>query len=163
MVVETYMHVSQYDAVPVSMREEPRWCCWRYEERDDGKRMKLPLHASRGTRLDVTDSTGWVSFERAVNSKVRHDGIGFCLGDGWAGVDLDGCRNPETGELHAWARYVVQLLASYTEVSPSGTGIKIFVKGALPLGARHVFKRVPIKQIELYDGKHYFTVTGDAL
>ena len=47
---------------------------------------------------------------------------GRCTG----GVDLDSCRDPASGILLAWAQNFVDQLAIYTEVSPSGTGVKTF-------------------------------------
>jgi putative DNA primase/helicase len=82
-------------------------------------------------------------------------GVGFVFtkDDPYAGIDLDHCRNPETGEIAPWAQAIVDYLSSYTEVSPSGTGVKIFVRGALPAGAHK-------SAIEAYDSGRYFTVTG---
>jgi hypothetical protein len=70
------------------------------------------------------------SLEQAVAvAKRRVDGIGFVFnGDGIAGVDLDGCRNPETGAIAPWAQRIIDDFASYTEVSPSGTGVKIYFR-----------------------------------
>ena len=59
-----------------------------------------------------------------------------------------------TGTLDPRAEEIVQRLASYTEVSPNGTGLHIIVKGSLPEGPR--------KQgsIEMYDTGRYFTMAG---
>jgi hypothetical protein len=48
--------------------------------------------------------------------------------DGIAGIDLDGCRDPTTGEIAEWAMKIVRSINSYTEISPSGTGVKIFCR-----------------------------------
>jgi primase-polymerase (primpol)-like protein len=63
-------------------------------------------------------------------------GVGYVFSDGdpYSGVDLDNCRGRETGEIADWAKEIIRGLASYTEVSPSGTGVKIWVKGRLPEG-----------------------------
>src|SRR5207244_2769510 len=58
-----------------------------------------------------------------------------------------------------WATAIVLLMDSYTEVSPSGTGLKIFVLGTLLEGA----KQGKIYKLEIYDQKRYFTVTGHHL
>jgi len=41
------------------------------------------------------------------------------------GLDLDGCRNPETGECAGWAEQVVDRFDSYSEASPSQTGVRV--------------------------------------
>ncbi|MFL5735050.1 MAG: AAA family ATPase, partial [Chloroflexia bacterium] len=63
-------------------------------------------------------------------------------------------RDASTGEIEEWARIIVEAVDSYTEVSPSGTGLHIFVRGVLPPGDR---KRGPI---EMYSEKRFLTVTG---
>lgn len=89
-----------------------------------------------------------------------HEGVGFVLdaGDPYVGVDLDGCRHPETRELAGWAAEIVELLGSYTEVSPSGSGVHIILRGELPPGGRR-------RQgaIEMYDAGRYLAWTGDVI
>ena len=81
------------------------------------------------------------------------------LGDGFAGVDLDHCRDPETGTIEPWAAEIVKLFGTYTKVSPSGTGVKLFGRGALPEGVTGRRKG----HIEVYGATRYFTVTGHRL
>jgi hypothetical protein len=82
------------------------------------------------------------------------DGIGFQLGPPYVGIDLDKCRNAETGVIEPWAEEIIEKLNSYTEISPSGTGIHIWVKGALPKSGRRKGRT------EMYASGRYFTVTG---
>jgi len=86
----------------------------------------------------------------------RGGGIGFVFAndDPYIGVDLDHCRDAETGEITPQARLVIQTLASYTEVSPSGTGIHVWAQGTLPSGRR---KKGPV---EMYASGRFFTVSG---
>ncbi len=125
----------------------------------------MPLQAK------TNDPSTWSTFEEA---KQRHDqgdyaGIGyvFSAGDPFVGIDLDGCRHPGTGEVASWAQEVVDKCGSYTEVSPSGTGVKIFYEGDSPFaGGKN--KKLPQfgseggkeAGIEIYDRGRYFTVTG---
>jgi primase-polymerase (primpol)-like protein len=87
-------------------------------------------------------------------------GIGFVLtpDDPFAGIDLDHCRDPETGEIEPWASEIVDRFQSYTEISPSGAGIRIFIRGTLPAGkGRHRGR------VEVYDRGRFLTVTGQRL
>jgi primase-polymerase (primpol)-like protein len=59
----------------------------------------------------------------------------FTPGDDYCGVDLDGCLDPDTGDMEGWAREIIEELDSYTEVSPSGTGVHVLIRAALPGGA----------------------------
>src|SRR5689334_24108046 len=111
-----------------------RFCLWRWETRD-GKLTKPPLQAS-GILASSTNPDTWCSYEEALAAAgklrakgVRVDGIGVMLGDlgdgrSLVGGDLDGCRDPETGEIKPWGLEVIRDLNAYTETSPSGTGVK---------------------------------------
>ena len=81
----------------------------------------------------------------------------FSEGDPYVGIDVDNCRDQRTGALNEIAQNIVQMLQSYTEISPSGTGIHIFCRGTLPPGARRK------GTVEMYNQGRYFTVTMNHL
>jgi hypothetical protein len=147
------------DGIPEGLRQLPRWVGWRFELRK-GKWSKVPTALRTGRNASSTDPTTWASFDeaRATYDVGGLDGVGICLGDGLLGVDLDDCRDPATGQLAPWATEVVERLATYTEVSPSGTGVKMLGFGSLPAGVT----RKP-GAVEAYDAGRYFCVTGVAL
>ena len=103
------------------------------------------------------DPKTWTSFKEVVRHLRHVDGIGFMLGDGFSGVDLDKCRDPQTGHINDQAMQIINELRSYTEVSPSGTGVKILVKAEKPQG------RCRIGNFEMYSESRYFTITGHHL
>ncbi len=146
------------DNIPSELRRRPQWVAWRLEERD-GKPTKVPYIAGGVGKASSTDSETWRTFEEAVQALKtgRFDGLGFVFssGDPFAGVDLDSCRNPETGKLEAWAAKVVEDLDGYAEASPSGTGVHIIVRAKAPNKKRG--------QVEAYSSERYFTVTGRVL
>jgi hypothetical protein len=78
----------------------------------------------------------------------------FSETDPYGGVDLDNCHDPATGAIMSPASEIIQEFASYTEVSPSKKGFKLFVRGKLPGRGRHA------DGIEVYSHNHYFTITG---
>jgi hypothetical protein len=122
---------------------------------------KPPLSATSGYRTAINDPANGVAFESAVSAMHRrhHDGIGRMLfrGHHLVGFDLDGCRNPETGELAPWAQDVVNGLNSYTEVSPSGTGLRILADGELSESGNKT------GDLEVYCDGRYLTLTGHHL
>ena len=141
------------------MVERPQWVCWRSEDRN-GKQTKIPVEPETGSYASSTDPDTWRSFETASAYAAKSGtGLGFVFtsDDPLVGVDLDDCRDPETGDLSADATAIVSDLASFTEVSPSGTGVHVIVRGELPNG------RNRRGSIELYDTARFFTVTGDQL
>jgi hypothetical protein len=81
----------------------------------------------------------------------------FSKDDPYCGIDLDHCRDPKTGKIAKWAEKIIQDFHSYVEVSPSGSGVHILVKGQLPQGGKKK------GQIEVYDKLRFFTITGQHL
>lgn len=148
------------DDVPAELRDYEQWLCWRTEVRE-GKETKIPVDPTTGDFASTTDPDTWTSFDdaRAPVEDGAPDGVGFVFTDDdpFVGVDLDDCRDPETGILSEWADDIIERLDSFTEVSPSGTGVHVLVKGSLPEGRnRH-------GDVELYETARFFTVTGDHL
>jgi primase-polymerase (primpol)-like protein len=148
------------NAVPVSLRQYDQWVCWTTQERS-GKATKLPLDPTSvsGAYASTADPATWGSFDAALQRATAPDvdGIGFVFTteDPFVGVDLDDCRE-ETG-LSDEAIEIITRLHSYTEVSPSGSGLHILVRGTLPEGPRRK------GGVEAYDDARYFTMTGERL
>ena len=94
-----------------------------------------------------------------LGTSPRIMGIGFVFAesDPYTGIDIDDCRDPQTGNIGAWAQELIDKLDSYTEVSPSGTGVKIIVTASLPGSVRRRNK------VEMYSDKRYFTITGEVV
>ena len=146
--------------IPLELREPSQWVVWKHE--DQGRRkVKIPYDPKTNKRANVKAPTTWSDLMTAIEvcESNGYDGIGFVFTqeDSLVGIDLDNCRNPDTGEIEPWAKKIIQDIDSRTEVSPSGTGVKIFIKGRL-LGNRRRKGNV-----EIYDTERYFTVTGDLL
>ncbi len=144
--------------VPEEMRAYAHWVVWKLEQRDDGP-TKMPYIAGGVGRAKSTDSRTWRTFDQAVRAfeTGRYSGVGFVLssGDPFTGVDLDKCRDPETGEIEEWAAEIVRDLGGYAEASPSGTGVHVIVRGKAPNKRRG--------RVEVYSSERYFTVTGEVI
>ncbi len=154
------------DKIPESLKALRQWCCWKTIKRD--RPTKVPFQIG-GKPASSTDPKTWSDFGDALAAANRFDGIGFVFAADrkFFGVDLDGCRNPETGEVAWWAKEIVLLLDSYAEVSPSLTGIKVYCRGSLPIKSGKKIgvdaeRMTPDKEpaIEAYDHGRYFAVTG---
>jgi Primase C terminal 2 (PriCT-2)/Domain of unknown function (DUF927) len=152
--------------IPERIRRLKRWVVWNWRPRN-GKWDKPPLRPE-GSFASVGDPATWTTFDEALNAHLAgdFDGIGFVLGYvaeedvTYSGVDLDDCRNPDTGEIAEWAAVHLQSLNSYAEVSPSGEGAKALTIGKLPGPSRNESERLGV---EMYCGGRYFTVTGHRL
>src|SRR5687767_4935391 len=96
----------------------------------DGKPTKVPYQAHRpACKAAVNAPETWAPFAAAVAAfeDGKADGVGVVLGDGLVGVDLDACRDEQTGVITPEAQTIITDLDSYTEVSPSGTGVHILL------------------------------------
>jgi primase-polymerase (primpol)-like protein len=148
------------DILPDEVTEREQWVCWRVQQRG-GKETKVPINPHTGSFGSATNPDSWASFEtaREYATEGAAEGLGFVFtgDDPLVGVDLDTCRVPETGTLTDEATDIVERLASYTEVSPSGTGVHVLALGGLP-GDRN-----RKDWVEMYDDARFFTVTGDHL
>jgi primase-polymerase (primpol)-like protein len=149
--------------IPDQLAELEQWVCWQATERD-GKQTKVPIkpyHTNGTEHASTTDATTWRNLDTALafheSDRVQTDGIGFVFAPEThiVGVDLDECRDPESGELTPWARDIVDRLDSYTEISPSGRGVHVLVEGELPPGRKRR------GDVEMYDEARFFTVTAN--
>jgi putative DNA primase/helicase len=144
--------------LPAESRTSTRAVIWKYEQRGD-RRTKVPYVPRRPfVRAAVDDPSTWDTFDvaHAANRAGRADGAGIVLvkGGDVGGLDLDDCLDVVTGALDARPAAIVRALDSYTEVTPSGRGVRVLVHGTLPPGRRRQ------GHIEMYDERRFFTVTG---
>lgn len=156
---------SLFDDIPDQLKRFDQWVLWRYAERD-GKTTKQPFQPT-GSMARSNDPATWSSFERVKHTFAEggFSGIGFVLSehDGLAGIDLDKCYDPVTKTFtQPEAEEIVRRafeLGTYVEISPSGSGIRIFVAGYLQRSGKSPGK---MSWIEAYDHRspRYLTVTG---
>jgi len=152
------MNSPDIEKIPSALKAWPNWVVWRIEERD-GKAAKVPYNPEYpGQKAKSGAPSTWGTFRKALNVAQTDGfmGVGFefSVSDPFAGVDLDNCRNPETGEIEPWAMDIINRLNSYTETSPSGRGFHIWVLGKVPPGRRRK------GQVEMYSQGRYFTISG---
>src|SRR5262245_29665783 len=125
------------------------WVLWRWETLPSGERTK-PLFQPNGQMAKNNDPKTWVTHEAALKAVDKFDGIGFVIPDGIGAFDVDDCRNPATGTLHVWAQKLVDRCRSYTEVTPSGTGIRIIGTASGPKPQRQKMPVVDGVSVEIY-------------
>ncbi|MBN1223838.1 MAG: hypothetical protein JXB23_11370, partial [Candidatus Aminicenantes bacterium] len=144
------------EAIPQEIKALPQWCLWRWERRN-GKLTKPPYQIDE-TPAKSNNPKTWAKFDSVLDAyrKGQGDGIGFMLTPPYCGLDLDDCRGAD-GKFEDWAASILDSFHSYSEVSPSGKGAKILLKGALPKGGHHNEK------IGVFQNNRYFCITGNAV
>jgi predicted P-loop ATPase len=145
------------------LKDQRRWVCWKYKRSKTGKPTKVPYQPS-DTKASTDDPSTWSTFDAVVAVIEGFDGIGFVLTNtDLAAFDIDNCRDKESGAIDPWAQDLIKRSGSYTEVSPSGTGIRIIGRGR---GEEIHCKRKVANGVscEIYRrATRYITVTGNAL
>lgn len=147
--------MENYKNIPDSLKELKQWVCFKLEYNESkGKNDKIPKDPRTGYNAKANDPATWSDYQTAVNaiSKYGFDGIGIEFANGVFGVDLD--HVIEDDKLTAEAQDIIKTLDSYTEYSPSGTGIHILCKGSIPDKDRRK------GNVEMYSNGRFFTVTG---
>jgi putative DNA primase/helicase len=143
-----------------------QWICWilvwiEGKNGKPGKWTKVPINPMTGARASTTDPKTWGTIDQAVAgvSRWKCDGIGFVFSaeDPYVGIDIDDCRDPQTGVITADAMAIIERCGTFTEVSQSGTGVHAIGPGVVPVGGNRQGK------LELYDHGRYFVVTGHPL
>lgn len=151
-------------SIPAELTAREQWVVWRWEKRK-GKWNKPPYQPS-GRPAKSNDATTWVSFETAIEAFESGDfnGVGFVLtaDDPYAMADLDHCLDSASRSVKAWAAEIVDQLSSYTEITPSGEGLRVIVKALLPPGG-HKRAMQGGGGVELYDQLRYMTMSGNHL
>lgn len=140
--------------IPQELTIYKQWVCWKYVyDADTGEKTKIPYNPKTGRAASSTDRFSWVAFSEAVSALDRYDGLGFILtrDDPYCVMDLDAVSNDE--DRARLERYYFSL-SSYTEISPSGTGSHIWIKGEVPRGRNS-------RPFEIYSFHRFMTVTGN--
>lgn len=146
--------LNKFNSIPEELRLCPQWIVWRYEDIGAKKPTKVPYDPKTGKHADVNKPETWTTFEEAIKTVDNFSGIGFVFSDSdpYTFIDLD----DTDGDAVAYERQlkIFKELDSYAEISPSGKGLHIIIKGAVPSGRRRSF-------IEVYSSQRYATMTGN--
>lgn len=159
-----------FESIPDEIKAIPQWILWREEPRKDNpSKMTKPPYQPNGQLAESDNPLTWNPFATVKAAAPRFDGVGFVLtqDDPFVGLDFDNCRCPAFDGLTPWANSLdvvlpdvtdhIRNLNSYTERSPSGRGIRVFVKGILPVDGKKK------GGFEAYQARHYMTMTGHVL
>jgi putative DNA primase/helicase len=154
MTVYTNPHILplRAESIPGELKARPQWVAWMAV---GDKPDKVPYSARTGRRASSTDLLTWSTFQEALEAHGtgEYAGLGFVFSsaDPYTGIDLDNCVGGD-GEIALWALEIVRYFDSYTELSATGSGLHIIVRGEVPNRRKG--------EVEVYSSKRFFTVTG---
>ena len=110
-----------YEKLPQELKDKARFCLWRREERN-GKPTKVP-YSVLGCHADTSNIATFADFQQVLPLAAGNDCIGIGVFEGYSAIDRDHCI--QNGVLSEMAQDIVDRMDSYTETSPSGTGVRI--------------------------------------
>lgn len=142
-----------YQLIPFEMRQYRQWIVWKFEDVNN-KKTKVPYNIN-GYKASVTNPQTWNSFDEVVQAVNNgFSGIGFVLteNDPYAFIDLDHTEDQE--EFAKQQTIYNNFIDTYAELSPSGKGLHIIMKGRLPQGRRR-------GSVEIYSSQRFMTMTGN--
>lgn len=143
-----------------TFKKEKIWVNYRFKQLPDGKQTKIPYDANTNRMASTTDPETWADYENAIQASERI-GIIFSPLKKLTGIDIDHCVNKETKEIEHPDKEVIenfiQEANTYCEISPSGTGIHLYIATTEPL-ILEANRKTPF---EIYNSGRYFTVTQE--
>lgn len=153
-----------YDKLPQTLKDHGAFCLWQYEKDRSGRLTKMPYQMN-GMKASSTDRTTFTSFDDAASHMDGYSGIGLGVFDDLAAIDIDHCV--VDGALSEMALDIIRIMDSYTEYSPSGTGVRILfrVRDIAYDKERYYINNRGIG-LEVYVAGYtnrFVTVTGDAI
>lgn len=151
---------------PEELRRLTGWLLWRYEQSDGGKPIKVPYWADGGRRYgqqgSAEDRAKLVTFAAARDAAARRgfDGVGLAMLPDWniTALDFDHCVGPD-GQLPEAVSAIAA--RTYAEYSPSGTGVRAFVRGAFGNRKSHADRWG--WGFETFTSSGFVTFTGNVL
>lgn len=151
-----------FNTIPDDLKQQP-WAVWVAEPRQNklGKFDKAPRSPVTGHKIGANKPELFGTFDQAKSAYEAggYTGVGVLLtGNGIVGFDIDDYENTFASNpaVQTWIFDAItdQKNPAYAEISPSGTGLRLFVRGELPCAGRKA------ANLEIYDNSRFLTITG---
>ncbi|MCL2696422.1 MAG: DNA primase, partial [Clostridiales bacterium] len=148
--------------IPAEIAAIPNWVCWRMEpDKKTGRATKVPYNPHTGYKASSNDPQTWGTLAQALEGMARFmfTGVGFVFTEeiGYVGIDIDGCLDENKQPNKVAAAILAKTPPTYIEITPSGRGLHIFLRGRLSKGGMKSAKH----GVEMYAKARYFTMTGN--
>lgn len=157
--------MTKIENLPEKLKRTARFCVWQYETTPDGRRTKLPKNPHTGGNAMSNNPDTFGTLADAAAVMQNYDGLGIGVFGTLTGIDIDHCITD--GKLSADAADIVAIMDAYTEISPSGTGLRIlFDAPGMTYDTAKYYIKNSNSGIEIYVAgmtKRFLTVTGDVL
>jgi putative DNA primase/helicase len=159
-----------WDNIPNEMIANGLWCAWKLTENG-----KVPINVQNGKYARSNDKTTFAPYQVVIKKMSKYynfddkgkniGGLGFGIFNDFSAVDIDHCVDSD-GKLSPMAQDIIDFCQSYTEYSPSGTGIRIIFKTSTYLNKEKYYINNQKSGLEIYISENtnkYVTITGNVL
>ncbi|MEA4973656.1 MAG: phage/plasmid primase, P4 family [Candidatus Metalachnospira sp.] len=156
-----------FEKIPEELKQQGKFCLWKYELDNNGRRTKVP-YKTNGLHADAADERTFTTFENVIkvylNSK-DYDGIGIGAFGNIDFIDVDDCI--DKGRMSRIAHAITEVMDSYTEISPSGNGVRIiFHTKNFVYDKKKYYINNRKNKLEVYIAgatKRFCTITGNVI
>lgn len=153
--------------IPEDLRQHGLFCCWAYQDRPgSAKPAKVPYSPKTGERARVDHPEDFAPLDEAMAAfqSSSYSGIGILITGNLCAIDIDGCIE-DNGQLSPMAADVVNQMQTYTEISPSGKGLRLLFPINQPIDRDTYYVNNPDCHMEVYTNstKKYVTLTGNVI
>jgi len=161
-----------FDNIPQEIKSNGLWCLWKL----DNNNSKIPRDAVTGGYAKSNDKTTFHSFSIALANLSKYygfndknemtGGLGLGIFNGYSAIDIDHCRDKESGKLSDMAKDIIDYCNSYTEISPSGTGVRIIFKTNSVIDKNNYYVNNSKLGLEIYisdNTNKFVTITGNVI
>jgi len=147
-----------FDSIPAELKAARSWVCWKAELVNHVV-TKVPYNPITGAKASAANPNTWNHYNDVLPLITGFNGLGNVLSehDPYICIDLDNKQNDPA--IAAENNQIAQWLDSYTEISPSGLGMHVWVKSSMPTG----FITFKGTGVEVYSKLRYMTMTGNCI
>nr|DAT10749.1 MAG TPA: dsDNA helicase [Caudoviricetes sp.] len=141
--------------IPSELQDLKQWCCYKLvKQKSTEKLSKLPINPETKKGAKSNDPSTWVDYDTALLYANEYDGVGFFFTPPYVGIDIDSVN---LDKIDTKTLEIINTLNSYTEVSVSGKGLHIIIRGSIPGGVNRK------GTLEMYQEARFFAMTGNIL
>lgn len=156
--------------LPQELKFNALWCCWKLTSNG-----KVPFNVLTGQGAKSNDPSTFVSYPillQHIHKYLKIDdngkqlgGVGLGIFRGYSAVDIDHCVD-EDGNISDMARDIIDFCQSYTEYSPSKTGIRIIFKTQTRIDKSQYYINNRNNGLEIYisdNTNKFVSITGNKI
>lgn len=158
--------------IPHELKHKGLFCVWKLDSRG----RKVPYNPVTKTMAKSNNRNTFNSYQTILSYLPQYyqvnaqgvvlGGLGLGIFNGFSAIDIDNCRNEKTGELSEMAEEIINFINSYTEISPSGKGIRIIFRTGNTPNKDYFYINNRNLGLEIYisdNTNKYVTLTGNVL